>query len=346
MPGLGRHRAERGGELNGAYPIRTTLTRIAEPVIRCCFGEEGGLKEYRDCAEILQPAFPGDPFAIPRTALQMTGIFQGDKPLAAALEGMGGGLQIRTEVDLPMGSGLGTSSILAATVLRAFSEMLGSPPDDQSLSDQVMRLEQLMTTGGGWQDQAGGIFSGRKVVISAPAATAPAGAAPGMEARAGRGIRIPPGVVLHRDPAHRARFTAAGGGELPGPRYRDRAGSAQHQNAGHGDGCYAMQEGDWTTWASLLDHHWKLNQILDPNTTNAPINTLLAAVRPYIRGVKLAGAGGGGFLMLLARSPAAARDLRSFLADSQTAAGGAVYAWRMADDGLRLKLSAAAGGRE
>jgi len=37
-------------ELNGAYPIRTTLTRIAEPVIRCCFGEEGGLKEYRDCA--------------------------------------------------------------------------------------------------------------------------------------------------------------------------------------------------------------------------------------------------------------------------------------------------------
>jgi len=92
----------------------------------------------------------------------MTGIFQGDKPLAAALEGMGGGLQIRTEVDLPMGSGLGTSSILAATVLRAFSEMLGSPPDDQSLSDQVMRLEQLMTTGGGWQDQAGGIFPGAK----------------------------------------------------------------------------------------------------------------------------------------------------------------------------------------
>ena len=69
---------------------------------------------------------------------------------------------------LPMGSGLGTSSILAATTLRALAEMMGVEIDNQSLSDHVMRLEQLMTTGGGWQDQAGGIFPAAKLVVSGP----------------------------------------------------------------------------------------------------------------------------------------------------------------------------------
>lgn len=38
------------------------------------------------------------------------------------------------------------------------------------------------------------------------------------------------------------------------------------------------------------NRHWQLNQILDPHTSNAPINSLLERVRPYISGAKLAGA--------------------------------------------------------
>jgi fucokinase len=99
---------------------------------------------------------------------------------------------------------------------------------------------------------------------------------------------------------------------------------------------YAMQEGDWEHLGTLLDRHWALNQALDPNTTNAPINALLNAVRPYIHGAKLAGAGGGGFLMLLARSSEAANALREFLAKWSAANGGAVYQWRVATEGLRI----------
>ena len=61
---------------------------------------------------------------------------------------------------------------------------------------------------------------------------------------------------------------------------------------------------------SINDRHWQLNQILDPHTANAPINALPEQVRPYISGAKLAGAGGGGFLVLLAKTPDDARDLR------------------------------------
>ena len=98
---------------------------------------------------------------------------------------------------------------------------------------------------------------------------------------------------------------------------------------------YAMREGDWDYLGSLLDRHWELNQVLDPNTTNAPINLLLEAVRPFIRGVKLAGAGGGGFLILLARSDKV-QDLRQFLSERVHNAGGAIYDWHVAREGLRV----------
>jgi fucokinase len=93
-----------------------------------------------------------------------------------------------------------------------------------------------------------------------------------------------------------------------------------------------MKESDWDYFGSLLDRHWQLNQILDPHTTNAPINALLESVRPYVSGAKLAGAGGGGFLMLLAKSPDHAQDLRRLL--ESLPGPGALYEWAVAPLGL------------
>jgi galactokinase/mevalonate kinase-like predicted kinase len=78
----------------------------------------------------------------------------------------------------------------------------------------------------------------------------------------------------------------------------------------------------------LLDRHWQLNQILDPHTTNAPINNILARVRPYVSGAKLAGAGGGGYLILFAHDPDAAAALRKHL--------GRVESVAIAKQGLRV----------
>jgi galactokinase/mevalonate kinase-like predicted kinase len=102
-----------------------------------------------------------------------------------------------------------------------------------------------------------------------------------------------------------------------------------------------LEDGEWDRLGSLLDRHWELNQILDPNTTNAPINTVLEAVRPFIRGAKLAGAGGGGFLILLARSPAARLELQMFLNHSAARTGGASYDWHIASEGLHVMRNGA-----
>jgi fucokinase len=78
-------------------------------------------------------------------------------------------LEIISTSILPQGSGMGTSSILAATVLACISKCVGyGDLEEDHLLHAVLMLEQLLTSGGGWQDQAHGIIPGIKTVSSAP----------------------------------------------------------------------------------------------------------------------------------------------------------------------------------
>ncbi|CAD6198729.1 unnamed protein product [Caenorhabditis auriculariae] len=68
------------------------------------------------------------------------------------------GVFVSTHSTLPHGSGLGTSSILAAAIIKALGCLAGV-----NVAEEVLAVEQLLTTGGGWQDQIGGVFPGIKV---------------------------------------------------------------------------------------------------------------------------------------------------------------------------------------
>ena len=59
-----------------------------------------------------------------------------------------------------MGSGLGTSSILAGGLVKALWQLMGTQWTDEDLFNQVLAVEQMLTSGGGWQDQVGGIVPG------------------------------------------------------------------------------------------------------------------------------------------------------------------------------------------
>ena len=63
-------------------------------------------------------------------------------------------------------AGLGTSSILAGALLAALGIACGLRYDTDSLIHAVLYLEQVLTTGGGWQDQVGGLLPGAKLSTS------------------------------------------------------------------------------------------------------------------------------------------------------------------------------------
>jgi galactokinase/mevalonate kinase-like predicted kinase len=324
-------------EIDGAFPIETEIRRIDERVIRCFADSHGVMAEYRSAEQLLEPCGPASVFSIPRAALQLHGLPVKGLPLEETLANLGGGLEIRCQVKLPIGSGLGTSSILAATVIRALAVMSGRALSDHALSEAVMQLEQRMTTGGGWQDQAGGIFPGAKLLITGP----------GLRQR----IRVQPvawsderemefcqHLVLYNTGIQRMAKNLL---RQVVARYLARETAAiqvlHSIKTLAVEMSYTMAEGDWKHLGELLDRHWQLNQVLDPNTANAPINAILDRARPYIHGAKLAGAGGGGFLMLLARDPEAVAALRIALAQ-ETPERGAFVPYSIAREGLRTRI--------
>jgi galactokinase/mevalonate kinase-like predicted kinase len=260
-----------------------------------------------------------------------------DQPLKETLIELGGGIEIRCRVRLPIGSGLGTSSILAATLIRALAVMSGRSLEDYELTEAVMKLEQMMTTGGGWQDQAGGIFPGAKLLITGPGSrqrirVQPLGWSRERQTEFGRHLvlyntgiqRMAKDLLRQVVSRYLARETAT-------IQVLHSIKTLAMEMS------YAMVEGDWQHLGGLLDRHWRLNQILDPHTANAPINALLNRARPYIHGAKLAGAGGGGFLILLARDPDAAASLQETLLQHAPDSGGVVN-YRIAEEGLRVTV--------
>jgi fucokinase len=304
--------------------------------LRCVSEDSLEQAEYRAAEDLQSTPLATGTFNIHRTALRMLGIGAPGQSLAAALEALGGGIEIRTAVNLPLGSGLGTSSILSATVIRALAEMGGITLSHTELLDQVMQLEQRMTTGGGWQDQVGGVYPGVKLGMSGP----------GLCQR----IRVEPlGWSREREAEFKQRFILYYTGiqrlakNLLAQIVRSYlAREVSTIQVLHSiktlatEMAYAMREGEWDYLGGLLDRHWRLNQVLDPNTTNAPINALLRETQPWLAGAKLAGAGGGGFLMLLAKSPEAARLLRARLERGDLP--GELHEYAIAPQGLHAAV--------
>ena len=111
---------------------------------------------------------PYDPFALQKACLLACGIIPREgHTLGEILERLGSGFVMHSEVtNVPKGSGLGTSSILSAACVKAVFEFMGIAYTEEDLYAHVLAMEQIMSTGGGWQDQVGGITSGLKYITS------------------------------------------------------------------------------------------------------------------------------------------------------------------------------------
>ncbi len=313
---------ERGGcvvnagvNLNGQPPIQAYLRVIDEPVIRLASIDLGVRIEITDFDELLNYRNATGSFALAEAALVLSGIAPsspGDS-LQATLRQFGGGIELTTLAAIPKGSGLGTSSIMGAVIVAAVQRAMGRQIFHRDLFHSVLRLEQALTTGGGWQDQIGGVVDDVKMIATEP----------GMV----------PDARIHYVPADVLDPCANGGLSLlyytgvtrlakdilqqVVGRYLDRDRGNLWTLAKIRSSVDQVAEAltckDLVRFGRLIDRAWQLNKQLDPNSTNAQIDALLECVAPHIHGAKLLGAGGGGFMLMICRSAQDAAAVREML---------------------------------
>ncbi|MFO7901729.1 MAG: fucose pyrophosphorylase domain-containing protein [Planctomycetota bacterium] len=289
-------------ELNGQSPIQAFARVISEPVIRVRSIDMGSQIELCHWDHLCQPDALSGQFSLVRAALAISGFERrATESLGEFLNHFGGGLELTTLAAIPKGSGLGTSSIMGSVLLATINRVLGRELSERELFYEVLRLEQKMTTGGGWQDQIGGLVHGVKLISSPP------GMIPATTIRYFPADILDPGQNGGQTLLYYTGVTRLAKNILQQVvgRYLDRDREAMsvlhdlHDIAPRVGEAIAKKE--LAELGHLIGEVWELNKRLDPASSTGEIEGILARVRPWIHGAKLLGAGGGGFLLLVCR---------------------------------------------
>ena len=310
--------------LNGQAPIQAYLRVIKEPVIRLTSIDLGSRIELTCLADLLDYREATSEYGLAKAALALSG-FSPDAavwPEGVTLESMltqfGGGIELTTLAAIPKGSGLGTSSIMGAVILSAIQRAFGKTLTQKELFHAVLCLEQLLTTGGGWQDQIGGAVGGVKIVTAesglVPAPTVHYLPADLLEPALNHGCTL----LYYTGITRLAKNILA---QVVGRYFnRDRQSLATLQRIREVAHQIAdtLSRKDLKGFGRLVGTAWELNKQLDPNSTNPEVDALFDRVSPHIHGAKLLGAGGGGFMLMVCKSPDHARRLKAELDSEPT----------------------------
>jgi galactokinase/mevalonate kinase-like predicted kinase len=311
-----------GVDLNGQPPIQVFARLCPRPelVVRSIdLGVEQRIHTY---AELEPYAQPGSEFALAKAALALAGFLPqfhadgGCASLEEQLRRFGGGLELSMLCAVPKGSGLGTSSILAATLLAALGDLCGLHWDRLALFRRTLAMEQMLTTGGGWQDQAGAIFRGVKLIETPPGlAQVPT-------------LRWLPEHLFEKDYANRTvllyytGLTRMAKGILQEIVRGIFLNSPTHLRLIEDIGANALQAADaiqaghYGQLTTCVRRSWTLNQRLDAGTNPPEVQVILHPVADLLAAAKLLGAGGGGYLLMFAKDETAAARVRHVLAEN------------------------------
>ena len=301
--------------LNGENPVEVTLEKIPEHKIVFDSRDMDVHGEFDTIKPLQETGDPFDPFALQKACLLACGIIPKEgHDLEEILTRLGGGFVMHSEVtNVPKGSGLGTSSILSAACVKAVFEFMGIAYTEDTLYDHVLAMEQIMSTGGGWQDQVGGVTPGLKFITSNPGV--------------GQKIRVNHIELSDETKAElneRFALIYTGQRRLARNLLRDVIGRYVGNEP---DSLFALNEiqkvaalmrfelerGNVDEFAKLLDYHWELSQKVDKGSTNTLIDQIFGSIDDLIDGKLVCGAGGGGFLQVVLKKGITKEDVHNRL---------------------------------
>ena len=305
-------------ELNGQQPLQTYVKPCIQPHIILRSIDLGAAEVVTTYDELRQFNRVGSPFSIPKAALALAGFLpefcQEQYPsLEAQLKDFGCGLELTLLSAIPAGSGLGTSSILAATVLGALSDFCSLAWDKNELGRRTLVLEQLLTTGGGWQDQFGGLLGGVKLLQTQDGF---------LQAPSVRWLPTDLYTAPEYQPCHLLYYTG-----ITRTAKQILAEIVRRMFLNHHDQLLllrsmgrqaqemfeAIQRQDFALMGRLVRKTWQQNQQLDSGTNPDGVRRITDLIDDLCLGYKLPGAGGGGYLYMVAKDQEAAARIRQTL---------------------------------
>ena len=327
-------------ELNGQPPLQAYVKPSKEYHIVLRSIDLGAMEVVETNEQLMDFMHVGSPFSIPKAALSLAGF--GNSPLStlhSQLERFGCGIELTLLSAIPAGSGLGTSSILAATVLGALNDFCGLGWDKNEIGHRTLMLEQMLTTGGGWQDQFGGVLGGVKLL------------------QTGRGFDQSPVVRwlpddLWTQPEYKACHLLYYTGitrtakqilaEIVRRMFLNHNEELRllREMKEHTMAMYeAIQRNDFQQMGGLVRKTWHQNQMLDSGTNPSAVSALTDLIDDLCLGYKLPGAGGGGYLYMIAKDPEAAARIKQILAEHQNNKNARFVEMSLSTTGLQISRS-------
>lgn len=308
-------------ELNGQPPLQVYIKPSKAFKIILKSIDIGTKEEVCTYEELSQFNQVGSAFSIPKVALYLCGFHpqyakNKFKSLEDQLRAFGSGIEISTLAAIPKGSGLGTSSILAATVLGALSDFCGYGWNQNEIGHRTLVLEQLLTTGGGWQDQYGGVLPGIKLLHTQK------GSNQIPE------IKWAPEFILSK-PENKACMLLYYTGitrtaknilsEIVRGMFLNevRTNSILGEIKQHAFETFdVLQRGNFTKFSNCVAQTWIQKQELDSGTNPPEVQNVISIFKDYASAYKLPGAGGGGYIFIIAKDPEAAGKIRKLLLEN------------------------------
>ncbi len=289
--------------LNGILPVQITVKKLPKFYVEFESQDIGVHGIVKSVDEIQDCHNPYDPFALHKAALIASGIIplqECEENLEDILKRMGGGIYLSTQVvGIPKGSGLGTSSILSGACIKGLFEFMGLNKSNEDIYEVVLCMEQIMSTGGGWQDQVGGLTNGIKLISTQP------GLAQKIEVSS---VEVPEDAM--KELSERFALIYTGQRRLARNLLRDVVGGYIGARTESLEALekmkplaalmtFYLQRGDIDAFAGLLNEHWELSKQLDGGSTNNCIDQIFVACEDLIDARFISGAGGGGFVMVI-----------------------------------------------
>ena len=331
-------------ELNGQPPLQTYIRPSSNPHIVLRSIDLGAMEIIDTYDQLADFTHVGSPFSIPKAAFALAGFlpeFCSERftSLRQQLEAFGCGIELTLLSAIPAGSGLGTSSILASTVLGAINDFCSLAWDKNEICRRTLVLEQMLTTGGGWQDQFGGVLGGVKLL------------------QTDRGFQqtplvrwLPDDIFLQPEysSCHLLYYTGITRtaktilDEIVRRMFLNSNKQLEllRQMKAHTMDMYeAIQRQDFRHMGLLVRKTWQQNQLLDSGTNPDEVRRITSLVDDLCLGYKLPGAGGGGYLYMVAKDPEAAARIKQIIGENRTNSNARFVEMKLSKRGLQVSRS-------